>query len=351
MKIIHIADTHLGAAPHQDNIWQIDREKELWKSFEQVVHRAEKERADLLLIAGDMFHRQPLLRELKELNYIFSYLTHTKVVFIAGNHDYIKNNSYYKTFEWVKHVYCLKSNECESIYFADLNTEVYGLSYDHYEIRGNLYDNIMIKDKSRINILLAHGGDEKHIPFSKTVLASKGFEYIALGHIHAPGILIPDKMAYSGSLEPIDMGDGGEHGFLLVEVDKHRTHLEFIKSAKREYKIMEIWSDSTFTNKKLQDVIKDKIDQMNQPNTFWKIILRGYRDEDIIYDIDTIYQIGLIVSVLDLTEPDYDFDKLSKEYSRNIIGKFIQNMKKDNMNLIEKKALYFGVKAMLDEMG
>ena len=351
MKIIHIADTHLGANPHQDNPWQIDREKEIWKSFEQAVHRAEKEKADLLLIAGDMFHRQPLLRELKELNYIFSSLTKTRVVFIAGNHDYMKSNSYYKSFEWAKHVYCLKSAVGESVYFEDINTQVYGLSYDHYEIRENRYENFEIEDNSRINILLAHGGDEKHIPFSKNQLALKGFDYVALGHIHMPGILVPGKMAYSGALEPIDMGDEGTHGYIRATISKQGNKLDFIKGAKREYKTLELNVNNTYTNRKLQDEIIERLNQLNEPNTFWKIVLKWYRDDDIDYDIESIYKLGVIVLVSDLTEPDYDFDRIAREYSRNIIGKFILNVKKEDMNEIEKKALYFGVKAMLDEMG
>lgn len=351
LKIIHIADTHLGANPYPDNPWQINREKEIWETFEKVVRRAEEEKADLLLIAGDMFHRQPLLRELKELNYIFSSLTHTRVVFIAGNHDYMKSNSYYRNFEWDKHIYCLIGKECESIYFADINTQVYGLSYDHYEIRENRYENIQIEDKSRINILLAHGGDEKHIPFSKAQLGMKGFDYVALGHIHTPGILIPERMAYSGSLEPIDMGDDGIHGFIRATIDKKGNKLEFIKCAKREYKFLDIQSNPSYTNKRIQEEIYKQINDEMNTHILWKVRIYGYRDNDIEYDVDEIYKLGKVVSVTDLTEPDYDFDRLSYEYSRNIIGKYIQTMKKDNMSDIEKKALYFGVKAMLDEMG
>lgn len=350
MKIIHIADTHLGATPHADNPWGINREKELWKSMENVVDIANKEYADLLLIAGDMFHRQPLVRELKELNYIFSKLTHTKVVFIAGNHDYIKANSYYRTFQWEEHVYCLKSNTCESVYLKDLNVEVYGLSYDNYEIRENRYDKVEIKDKSRINILLAHGGDEKHIPFSKTELGLKEFDYIALGHIHLTNILIPGRMAYSGALEPIDSGDEGDHGFLKIELNKNQSQITFIPIAKRKYETIEILSDASFTNRKLQDIVREKIKQLKNPDDFIKITIKGYRDEDIIYDVEAIYNLGFVVSVLDLSEPDYDFERLSKEYERNIIGKFIQTLQKDYMTEIEKKALYYGVKAMLDEM-
>ena len=50
----------------------------------------EREQTDLLLIAGDLFHRQPLKKELKEVDYYFSRLSRTKVVLIAGNHDFFK---------------------------------------------------------------------------------------------------------------------------------------------------------------------------------------------------------------------------------------------------------------------
>lgn len=350
MKLIHIADTHLGAMPHSDNPWGMNREKELWQAIENIIDIAETSQADLLLIAGDMFHRQPLVRELKELNYSFSKLTHTKVVFVAGNHDYIKQNSYYNTFVWAKNVYCLKNQACESVYFPELNTEVYGLSFHNYEIKENLYEHVSIKDKNRINILLAHGGDEKHIPFSKTNLSSKGFDYIALGHIHIPTILIPDKMAYAGALEPIDVNDEGPHGYIMAQIEKNKSNTQFVTCAKREYITLQIDSDSSFTNAKLLQTIKDKIKELNKADSFYKLVIKGFRDEDIIYDFDEIYKLERIVSILDLSEPEYDFDKLSKEYNRNIIGKFIHDLKQDDMTVIEKKALYYGVKALLDEM-
>ena len=88
MKFIHIADVHLGAEPEGLKLGSESRAKELWDGLEQVINVCEWEEIDLLLIAGDLFHRQPLHRELKELNYLFSRLSKTKVVFIVGNHDY-----------------------------------------------------------------------------------------------------------------------------------------------------------------------------------------------------------------------------------------------------------------------
>ena len=84
MRFIHIADVHLGARPDAGPLYSEGRARELWETFEHVLGVCEEERTDLLLIAGDLFHRQPLVRELKEADYLFSELTHTKVVLIAG---------------------------------------------------------------------------------------------------------------------------------------------------------------------------------------------------------------------------------------------------------------------------
>ena len=83
MRFVHIADVHLGAKPDAGPLYSKMRPRELWESFEQVLRVCEEEKTDLLLIAGDLFHRQPLVRELKEAGYLFSELTHTKVVLIA----------------------------------------------------------------------------------------------------------------------------------------------------------------------------------------------------------------------------------------------------------------------------
>ncbi len=86
MKFIHIADVHLGVHPDAGTAYTEKRPKEIWDTFERIIGICQKEQTDLLLIAGDLFHRQPLLRELKEAEPSFSALTHTKVVLIAGNH-------------------------------------------------------------------------------------------------------------------------------------------------------------------------------------------------------------------------------------------------------------------------
>ena len=55
----------------------------------RVIAGIREDPVDLLFISGDLFHRQPLMRELKEVNYLFSTIPDTRVYLMAGNHDFI----------------------------------------------------------------------------------------------------------------------------------------------------------------------------------------------------------------------------------------------------------------------
>ena len=120
--------------------------------------------------------------------------------------------------------------DLSSVYFEDLNTEVFGFSYHTPEILEDRTAQFTITNNQHNKILMIHGGDAKHLPFVKNVVAAMPFSYIALGHIHKPGILIENKMAYPGSPEPLDLTETGPHGYLLGELDEisgHVTSLEF----------------------------------------------------------------------------------------------------------------------------
>ena len=60
MRFIHIADIHLGADPYIGSSRKEKREKEIWTSLERVLEVCESKHVEMLLIAGDLFHRQPL---------------------------------------------------------------------------------------------------------------------------------------------------------------------------------------------------------------------------------------------------------------------------------------------------
>ena len=111
------------------------------------------------------------------------------------------------------------NEEMDHVYFSDCNTDVHGFSYHTAEIRENRIDHVEVPFDGRIHVLLAHGGDATHLPFDKNALAVSGFSYIALGHIHKPGILVEHKAAFAGSPEPLDKTETGIHGAYYGEIN------------------------------------------------------------------------------------------------------------------------------------
>ena len=164
MKFIHIADIHLGARPDRNKEY-VREQSYSWQAFTEVIDKVKEEQIQLLLIAGDLFHRQPLVRELKDVNYQFSRIPQTQVVMIAGNRDYLAPSSCYRTFRWEPNVHFLASEEMDYIELEGLDTRIYGLSYCHREILVPRYKYVQAKEDDFSNILLAHGGDDRHIPF------------------------------------------------------------------------------------------------------------------------------------------------------------------------------------------
>ncbi len=349
MKFIHIADVHLGAAPDSNMPWGADREKEIWDSFRNIITVCNENRVELLLIAGDLFHRQPLVRELKEVNYCFSKLTTAQVVLMAGNHDYISARSNYQGFEWDERVHMLTGDMPEIAEFPELNTEIYGFSYHSRDITEALYDTIKPMNKERINILLAHGGDEKDIPMNRRKLTDSGFDYIALGHIHKPEIISPN-MAYCGSLEPLDKNETGERGYILGEItedEKRQTIFRFVPSSLRQYKRLTLTVTPDTTNGSLQDQAREQILRAGQQHIY-QLMLQGLRDETIHFDKQALYTLGNVLEVMDETVPDYDFDALYRENTDNLIGLFIRRIREsENQDEVSRKALYYGMEALL----
>lgn len=305
------------------------------------------DKVDLLLIAGDLFHRQPLLRELKEVNYLFSQLNTTKVVMIAGNHDYMKWNSYYRSFKWNQNVFPLFGDKLQAVEFPELETAVYGFSYYQKEITDYRYKMADPWKKQKYEILLAHGGDEKHIPVKKEEMNELGYDYIAMGHIHKPGEIIKNKIVYSGALEPIDKNDTGSHGYVSGEIKDGVVTTEFVPFALREYVHVHLEIDSDMTLMQIREMTRNMIKEQGDQNIY-KIILEGFSNLDKESLLSLINASDNIIEITDHTQPEYQFEKLKEENKNNLLGRYIESLENSDKDSLEYQALYIGVEALLE---
>ena len=347
MRFIHLADVNLGAVPDRGCPWSEKRENEIWETFRRVITGIRENPVDLLFIAGDLFHRQPLLSELKEVNELFASIPKTRVYLMAGDQDYMKIDSFYRTFSWASNVVFFAEEKVACVKDEKLDVYVYGMSYEHPVITEDLYAGIRLENKEGIHILLAHGGDRQHCPLDAAKLAAAGFDYAALGHTHAPRVLIRDRALYSGAPEPLKPNDFGEHGYIEGRAENGRIKTSFVPFSMRTYQQLLLNVNTESTQLSLEDNLKEELFKRGGLNIY-RVILQGKRKPELLLIPERLKAFGNITEVLDETVPAYDLEALQRQYAGTLIGDYISYFQGKNRNTVEEKAMYYGLQALLE---
>lgn len=353
MVVIHVSDIHLGANPDTDKPWSLDRGYDIKESFENVIRRCTELKCNLLLIAGDLFNKQPLAADLNEINELFKSIPDTKIVIIAGNKDCIKENSSILSYNFNSNVHYIFSEFPTDYEIPELNTVIHGFSYHQSELTRPLVDTIENpKNDNKIHILLAHGGDINHCPIDWTLLANKNFTYCALGHKHRFEEVVKNKIVYSGCLEPLNVDETGDHGIVVIEIHSVTHRLESVRfepMAKSSYIQLNVSISENTTNEELNQIISNELFKKNS-NNIYKIKLTGDKNPNLDFDFTDLNKNFKIIEIEDESVPKYDFVGLSKEHPNDMIGAFVRSFdceNMDNMSIIQKKALFYGINALM----
>lgn len=234
MKFIHISDVLLGAGAPSG---KPDRGyAQTWDEFYRILDIADQERVDLIIISGNLFSRRPLRSELDELNDRFRKLKTARVAAIAGARDYISSGSPYKAYEWSNNVSFFRKDHLSYMYLEDINTIVYGMSYADPDMNKPVYDRLVplthFADGKSVpsdcrHILIAFGGDGKHIPIDLARLRSANFDYAAIGGRLRPWMDKNAPIAYAGSLVSFD-DDTVNHGYIMGTIDEEGTMIDLM---------------------------------------------------------------------------------------------------------------------------
>ncbi|HLR35586.1 MAG TPA: DNA repair exonuclease [Tissierellales bacterium] len=361
IKFIHTGDLHLGSqfksASFHGTVGK-NRRMELWETFKRIINRGKENSVDFLFITGDIFEEDVFnLGDIRRLRDSFLTLNDTKIIISTGNHDTLKKSSLYELIEWPENVYIFGNKNIEKFEFQELNTVIWGFSWEKNEYKSSDFLEFQDLDPNKTNILLIHGdltnSESNYLPLDKNKLVSIGFNYIALGHIHKPK-LISEKIAYCGSPEPLDFGETGVHGIIEGIVDKSKVNLELINFSKRQFQIKEINIDSLMNYDEVIESIINCDKKENKEKDLYRIILTGLIDRDIKLDIKELKSYlaseFYYVEVIDNTVLDYDLERLKEDNRDNVIGIFIEKMEeKDLQDPIVREALYMGLESLLQE--
>ena len=329
MKFVHIADIHLDTPfktiSDRADIG-IERRLEQRNALKKVIDYIKANNIEYLFISGDLYD-QEYIREssISFLNDLFKEIPNTKIFITPGNHDPYIKNSFYATYSWNNNVKIF-TNAVEKV--ENDNVNIYGFGFNNFEMNNNQIKDIILDEPEKINILITHGdlGESKYNPMNLNEIKSMGFDYVALGHIHKRD----DKtnIIYPGSLISLGFDELGEHGMIVGEIVEKKLNKEFIKIDEREFVEFELDVSNIISEEELIE----KINNINEKNKLYKIILIGYRNFPINIDIKLINK--NIIKIKDNTKLKIDF----KENNNTLKGLFIKKLnERKNSNLIDEK--------------
>ena len=329
MKFVHIADIHLDTPfktiSDRADIG-IERRLEQRNALKKVIDYIKANNIEYLFISGDLYD-QEYIREssISFLNDLFKQIPNTKIYIAPGNHDPYIKNSFYATYSWNNNVKIF-TNVVEKV--ENDNVNIYGFGFNNFEMNNNQIKDIILDEPQKINILITHGdlGESKYNPMKLNEIKSKGFDYVALGHIHKRDDT--SNIVYPGSLVSLGFDELGKHGMIVGEIIDKKLNKEFIKIDDREFVEFELDVSNIISEEELIE----KINSINEENELYKIILVGYRNFSINIDIKLINK--NIIKIKDNTKLKLDF----KENNSTLKGLFVKKLnERKNNNLIDEK--------------
>ena len=355
MKFVHIADTHFDAPfttlSDKGNLGE-QRRIEQRKVFKKVINFIKENNIKYFFISGDLYEHQYIRKSTIEyINNLFKEIENTQIFIAPGNHDPFLQKSYYNTFVWSDNVHIFNS-KIEKIELE--GADIYGFGFDDFYCSKTGLENLTIENKEKINILIIHGTldganleDMQYNSISTKMLKEKGFDYVALGHIHKNNFQEDGRIIYPGSTISLGFDELGKHGMVIGEINKEKNNLKFIPLDETEF--VEQNLNCTEINS-VEELIEKINDLKLEENKLYKIILTGKRNFEInIYYLYKYYLNEKIIKIKNNTKPNYDVGKISKENNlRGLYAKeIIEEMKNKNYDEeIIEKALEIGMEIL-----
>jgi DNA repair exonuclease SbcCD nuclease subunit len=219
LKIAHTSDVHLHDG--DDSAHALD-------AFTRVVDAVLETKADLFLIAGDLFDHNRIQREV--IDYVYEQLARVDcpTVIIAGNHDCWEERSVLQRMDFRKaghHVTLLDAPEGASVEFPELHATVWGRCMEDHDPTNKPMAGAPKRTRDLWHIGMAHGlywedeESERSSLITPQEIAASGFDYLALGHVHAHRQMRHGKTlaCYPGVPAPY-YGTAGVGCFAMVEL-------------------------------------------------------------------------------------------------------------------------------------
>ena len=241
MRILHLADLHIGKKVYGYSM--LEEQKHIL--LDEVLEVIDNWHIETILIAGDIYDAS--VPSGQAVTLLDSFLTRlsekeVKTYIIPGNHDSAERISFASDILKKNNIYVAKPLNYEvdnAMLEKCVDEDIYGkiniylMPYISCENVKDIIDNTQI-DTSERNILTAHQfvtsvGNENELSASETknvgglddidVSVFDDFDYVALGHLHAPQRVGRDTVRYAGSILKYSFSETDQKkSFTIVDI-------------------------------------------------------------------------------------------------------------------------------------
>jgi len=240
MRFIHAADLHIDSPLRGLDRYDgapVERLRTATRSaFERLIDKAISERVDFVLLAGDiydcdwqdfhtgLFFRGQMVRLERE---------GIRVFIVQGNHD--AQGVISKQLILPPNVTVFSSRTAQTIRIDDLSVAIHGRSFPERAVDEDLVPSYPPPVPGFFNIGLLHtsltgrAGHDTYAPTDLPTLIHKGYDYWALGHVHAREVVAEQPLVvFPGNLQGRHAKETGPKGCELVTVEAGRVESEFV---------------------------------------------------------------------------------------------------------------------------
>ena len=240
MRFIHASDLHIDSPLRGLDRYDgapVERLRSATRSaLERLVDRALTERVDFLLLAGDIYDRD--WQDFHTGLFFRGQMVRLeragiRCFIVQGNHD--AQGVISRQLTLPSNVTVFSSRAAQTIRLDELSVAIHGRSFPEREVNEDLVPSYPPPVSGYFNIGLLHtsltgrAGHDTYAPTDLPTLVAKGYDYWALGHVHAREVLNErPRIVFCGNLQGRHAKETGVKGCELVTVEAGRIEAEFI---------------------------------------------------------------------------------------------------------------------------
>lgn len=240
MRFIHASDLHIDSPLRGLDRYDgapVERLRSATRSaLERLVDKALAERVDFLLLAGDIYDRD--WQDFHTGLFFRGQMVRLeragiRCFIVQGNHD--AQGVISRQLTLPSNVTVFSSRAAQTVKLDDLSVAIHGRSFPEREVNEDLVPSYPPPVPGFFNIGLLHtsltgrAGHDTYAPTDLPTLVAKGYDYWALGHVHAREVLNErPRIVFCGNLQGRHAKETGVKGCELVTVEAGRIEAEFI---------------------------------------------------------------------------------------------------------------------------